>query len=48
MWDEITHPFANFNYASVGVLEWISNLIKHSTDHYLSILGFKLIHVGAL
>ena len=28
-WAEITHPFLNFNGASVEVKEWISNFIPH-------------------
>ena len=27
MWDEIIHPFSNFNGAAADVWEWISNLI---------------------
>ena len=52
MWDEITYPFPNFNGATVEVWEWITNLISHfmmgviSNSDLLSMLGFKLIHVG--
>ena len=29
VWDEITHPFPNFNGCTVEVLEWITNSIPH-------------------
>ena len=32
VWDEITHPFPNFNGCAVEVWEWISNFIPQS--HY--------------
>ena len=35
MWDEITHPFPNFNGATVEVWEWISNFIPHFTGHVI-------------
>ena len=41
VWGEITHPFLNFNGATIEVYEWISNFIPHFTD-YLSMLGLKL------
>ena len=31
VWDEITHPFPNFNGCTVEVWEWISNFIPHFT-----------------
>ena len=29
MWDEITHPFLNFNGCTIEVQDWISNFIPH-------------------
>ena len=29
VWDEITHPFPNFNGATIEVWEWMSNFIPH-------------------
>ena len=51
MWDEIIYPFPNFNSWTVEVWEWISDIIPHFIGHmistdYLSMLGFKLIHVS--
>ena len=31
--DEITGPSPNFNGATIGVLEWINNVIPHTTEH---------------
>ena len=31
IWDEINHPFSNFNGAAVAVWEWISNFMPHFT-----------------
>ena len=43
--DEITYPFPNFNAASIGDWEWMSNFISHyDVCNYLSVLGFELIH----
>ena len=40
LYNEITHPFPNFNGATVEVLEWISNFIH-------TLLGmWLLIHAG--
>ena len=47
MWNEITHPFPNFNGTTVEVWDWISNIISHITGHViLCMLGFKLNHVS--
>ena len=47
MWEEITYPFLNFIGATVEVYEWISNFIPQNDGcNYLSMLGFKLIHVS--
>ena len=29
MWDDINHPFLNFNSGTIEVWEWISNFIPH-------------------
>ena len=29
VWDEITHPFSNFNTFTIEVWEWISNLLPY-------------------
>ena len=42
-WDEITHQFPNFNGLTVEVWEWINDL---NGCNYLSMLGFKLIHLS--
>ena len=34
MWDEITHPYPNFNGATIKVWEWISNFIPQSVTLY--------------
>ena len=39
VWDEITYPFLNIDGTAFKVWEWIS---------YLSMLGFKLIHVSKM
>ena len=46
MWDEIPHPFPNFNGATVEVWEWISDLIPHLYNgcSYLSMLESKFTH----
>ena len=31
VWDEITHPFLNFNSASIDIRDWLSNFISHFT-----------------
>ena len=36
VWDEITHPFPNFNGVAVEVWEWISNFIPHFTGHVIT------------
>ena len=36
MWDEITYPFLNFNGCTVGVYEWISNVIPHFKGHVIT------------
>ena len=37
VWDEITNPFPNFNYAIVEVWEWKYNFIPHFNVYdYLS------------
>ena len=46
VWDKIIHPFPNFNGCTVKVWEWISNVIPQFIKDYLSLLGFKLIHVS--
>ena len=47
MWSEITYPFPNFNGATVGVWEWISNFIPHYNGcNYLSMIRLKLNHVS--
>ena len=47
VWDEITYPFPNFNYATVEVWEWISNFAQRfMMDSYFSMLGLKLTHVS--
>ena len=48
MWDEITHPFPNFNGCTIEVWEWISNFIPLfiGACDYLSVLGLKLICVS--
>ena len=44
--DEITYPFPNFNGCTVGVWEWTSNFIPHSTWHVITIhAGGKVIWV---
>ena len=36
VWDEIIHPFANFNGGNNEVSEWISNLTRHfKTDMHI-------------
>ena len=35
MWDEVTHPFPNFNVCTLKVWEWISNFIPHCTEHLI-------------
>ena len=37
-WDEMTHPFPNFNGTTVEVWEWISNFIPHFTGHEICYL----------
>ena len=44
MWDEITHPFPNFNGVTVEVWQWISNSILIS-EHVI-IAGFKVNKMG--
>ena len=46
VWDKIIYPFPNFNGCTVKVWEWISNFIPQFIKDYLSLLGFKLIHVS--
>ena len=36
MWDEITHPFPNFNSANVEVWEWISSFIPHFAGNVIT------------
>ena len=47
VWYEVTYPFPNFNGVTVEVYEWASNFIPRFIEcgDYLSMLGFKLIHV---
>ena len=43
----ITYWFPNFNGATNEVPEWIRNFTPHFNGcNYVSILGFKLIHVS--
>ena len=41
VWDEITHPFPNFNSATIDIWEWISNSIPHCPCNYLSMPGLN-------
>ena len=43
MFDEITYPFSNFNCATVEVCEWMSNFIKHFTEHVVTYPCWDLI-----
>ena len=36
VWDEITHPFPNFNGCTVEVREWISNFIPYFTMYVIT------------
>ena len=40
-WDEITHPFANFNNWTIKVWEWSSNFFPHSTGHVITYPGWE-------
>ena len=42
VWDEIIHPFLNFNGCTVEVEEWISNYIPHFIIDMIS------MHVGKM
>ena len=49
MWDEIIHPFSNFNCATIDIWEWTSNFISHFPGHvitHLFMLEFELIHIS--
>ena len=46
VWYEIFYPFPNFNGTTVEVWEWkLFHTTLHNECSYLSLLGFKLIHV---
>ena len=36
LWDEVTYPVLNFNYATIEVKEWKSNFIAHFTGHVIT------------
>ena len=44
-WDEITHPFPNFNGGTVDVWERISHFTQRWVMDVI-VLGLKLIHVS--
>ena len=37
-WDDITHPFQNFNGETIEIWEWISNFISHFTGYVITYL----------
>ena len=45
LWDDITHPFPNFNSCTID-WEWISNFIHLWGFHCLSMIGLHLIRVS--
>ena len=45
VWDEIIHPFPNFNGCTVEFWEWISNFTLYNGCNYLPKLGLKLSHI---
>ena len=42
LWNEITHPFPNFNGYTVEVWEWISNFIQYFIAHVIHALSIDL------
>ena len=48
VWDKITYPFPNFNSCTVDVLgmDKLFHPTLYNGCNYLSMLGFKLIHVS--
>ena len=50
VWDEITYPSPNFNDCTVEVWGWISNLVTHFTEHFMTYpcSAGALIHVDKM